>query len=119
MSVLRIAMTSTFALDFFTTLSVAVVAVFLGFDLMDGKILLLPALTILTLAPDYFLPVRNFASDYHATLNGKNALQAVLDVLELPEMTDREQISELDWQPDSQLQLNNVSMTYDAPMRPL
>ncbi|KRK97180.1 thiol reductant ABC exporter, CydD subunit [Secundilactobacillus odoratitofui DSM 19909 = JCM 15043] len=114
MSVLRIAMTSTFALDFFTTLSVAVVAVFLGFDLMDGKILLLPALTILTLAPDYFLPVRNFASDYHATLNGKNALQAVLDVLELPEMTDREQISELDWQPDSQLQLNNVSMTYDG-----
>ncbi|WP_225352065.1 ABC transporter transmembrane domain-containing protein [Secundilactobacillus similis] len=71
MSTLRVAMTSTFALDFFTTLSVAVVAVFLGFDLLAGRTTLLPALTILTLAPDYFLPIRNFASDYHATLNGK------------------------------------------------
>lgn len=118
MSTLRIAMTSTFALDFFTTLSVAVVAVFLGFDLMDGKILLLPALTILTLAPDYFLPVRNFASDYHATLNGKNALQAVLDVLETPEVTDRDQVTRLDWQPDSTIALNDVSLTYDGTDTP-
>ncbi len=37
MAVLKVAMLSTFALDFFTTLSIAIIAVFLGFDLMNGK----------------------------------------------------------------------------------
>lgn len=118
MATLRVAMTSTFALDFFTTLSVAVVAVFLGFDLMDGKIMLLPALTILTLAPDYFLPVRNFANDYHATLNGKNALQAVLDVLETPETENRDELKQLNWQGDSALKFDDVSLTYDDVDQP-
>ena len=44
MSTLKIAILSTFALDFFTTLSVAVVAVFLGLSLLNGTILLFPAL---------------------------------------------------------------------------
>ncbi|ANZ62356.1 thiol reductant ABC exporter subunit CydD [Secundilactobacillus paracollinoides] len=113
MATLRIAMTSTFALDFFTTLSIAVVAVFLGFDLMDGHIALLPALTILTLAPDYFLSIRNFANDYHATLNGKNALQSVLDVLEMPEIEDRQALTDGQWHDDSHIQFNDVTFTYD------
>lgn len=118
MATLRIAMTSTFALDFFTTLSVAVVAVFLGFDLMDGKIMLLPALTILTLAPDYFLPVRNFANDYHATLNGKNALKAVLDVLETPETKQRDELKQLTWHDDSAIKFDDVSLTYEDADQP-
>ncbi len=58
MSTLRVAFLSSFALDFFTMLSVATVAVFLGLRLIDGDILLGPALTALILAPEYFLPVR-------------------------------------------------------------
>lgn len=118
MATLRIAMTSTFALDFFTTLSVAVVAVFLGFDLLAGKIMLLPALTILTLAPDYFLPVRNFANDYHATLNGKNALKAVLDVLETPETKQRKALKQLVWHADSVVKFDDVSFTYEDVKTP-
>lgn len=71
MSTLKIAILSTFALDFFTTLSVAVVAVFLGLSLLNGTILLFPALVTLILAPEFFLPIRDFSSDYHATLDGK------------------------------------------------
>ena len=112
MSTLKIALTSTFALDFFTTLSIAVVAVFLGFDLMDGKVLLLPALTILVLAPEYFLPIRNFANDYHATLNGKNAMTAVLDVLNEPEMSEREIMPAFKWDNESTLKLDQVALTY-------
>ena len=118
MSTLRIALTSTFALDFFTTLSIAVVAVFLGFDLMDGKVMLLPALTILVLAPEYFLPIRNFANDYHATLNGKNAMSAVMDVLHEPEMSQREVLPDLKWNDDSTLKLNQVSLTYPGSKEP-
>lgn len=118
MSTLKIALTSTFALDFFTTLSIAVVAVFLGFDLMDGKVMLLPALTILVLAPEYFLPIRNFANDYHATLNGKNAMSAVLAVLHEPEMTEREVLPDLKWNNDSTLKLDHVSLTYPDTKQP-
>lgn len=114
MSVIKIAMLSTFALDFFTTLSIAVVAVFLGFGLVDGTIALLPALTILVLSPDYFLPLRTFANDYHATLNGKNAFAAVQKMLALPVATDREQLgtTPMTWQADSELTLKNVSFSY-------
>ncbi|RRK09824.1 thiol reductant ABC exporter subunit CydD [Lactiplantibacillus garii] len=115
MAVIKIAMLSTFALDFFTTLSIAVVAVFLGFGLVDGTISLLPALVILVLSPDYFLPLRQFASDYHATLNGKNAFAAVQAMLALPVADERQQLgtTPLHWQADSTLTLTNVDFSYD------
>lgn len=118
MSTLSVAMTSTFALDFFTTLSVAVVAVILGFDLLAGRTTLLPALTILTLAPDYFLPIRNFASDYHATLNGKNAWQAVNDVLAMPTITDQEVLTTGHIQADTALRFEHVNVTYPGSSTP-
>lgn len=116
MGTLTIAMTSTFALDFFTTLSIAIIAVFLGFGLMDNTIQLLPALVILTLAPDYFAPIRNFANDYHATLNGKNALTAVLDILHRPTPTDRDVLPEKTpvWSAADTLSLQHVNVGYDA-----
>ncbi|ADG40074.1 MULTISPECIES: thiol reductant ABC exporter subunit CydD [Leuconostoc] len=113
MRTLRIAMTSTFALDFFTTLSIAVVAVFLGFDLLNGHMLLLPALTILILSPEYFLPLRNFSDDYHATLNGKNALTDVLAMIEEPDVSDQGVLQLTTWQSDSQLTLNDINFSYD------
>ncbi|AYM02805.1 thiol reductant ABC exporter subunit CydD [Levilactobacillus yiduensis] len=119
MATLTIAMTSTFALDFFTTLSIAIIAVFLGFGLMDNTIQLLPALVILTLAPDYFAPIRNFANDYHATLNGKNALTAVLDILQRETPSDRQLLPAREpvWQADDDLSLAHVNVSYgdDAP----
>lgn len=73
MGTLRLAFLSSFALDFFTMLSIAFVAVSLGLRLVDGHILLGPALTVLILAPEYFLPVRELGQDYHATLDGREA----------------------------------------------
>jgi len=82
MKTLRVAFLSSFSLDFFTSLSVASVAVNLGVRLINADLTLLPALMILILAPEYFLPVRMVGADYHATLNGKEAgeaIQAILD----------------------------------------
>ena len=120
MSTLTIAMTPTFALDFFTTLSIAIIAVFLGFGLMDNTIQLLPALIILTLAPDYFAPIRNFANDYHATLNGKNALTAVLDVLQRQTPSDRNLLAERDpvWQDGDEIKLEHVNVSYGDAQKP-
>lgn len=114
LSVLTIAVLSTFALDFFTTLSIAVVAVFLGLGLIKGSIALLPALIMLVLSPEYFLPIRNFANDYHATLNGKNAMTAIFEVLELPEIKDQDQLEALPagWGPNDELSFENVNVSY-------
>ena len=81
MKTLRTATLSGAVLDAFSTISLAAVAVMLGFRLVDGSITLLPALFVLVIMPDYFRPLREFASDYHATLNGKNTLTQVLEVL--------------------------------------
>ncbi|AYW46019.1 thiol reductant ABC exporter subunit CydD [Tetragenococcus koreensis] len=112
MSTLKIGILSTFALDFFTTLAVAIVAVMLGLRLINGLILLFPALAVLILAPEYFLPVREFASDYHATLDGKNAMSAINEVLNEPEM-EKESLDLPAWDEDSRLSLQNVSVSYE------
>ncbi|MDN2453141.1 thiol reductant ABC exporter subunit CydD [Lactobacillus sp. UCMA15818] len=111
LNTLKIAILSTFALDFFTTLSIAVVAVFLGLRLIDNHMILYPALTILILSPEYFLPIRDFSSDYHATLNGKNALNAInkiLDVSEPPILP----VPVTKWSNSSQLELSNLNFSY-------
>ncbi|NOU93279.1 thiol reductant ABC exporter subunit CydD [Paenibacillus sp. LMG 31456] len=84
MRTLRTAFLSSFALDFITMLSVASVAVSLGLRLVNGTVSLAPALTVLILAPEFFLPVRMLGSDYHATLNGKEKGAAMMSILQLP-----------------------------------
>ena len=112
MAVLRVAMLSTFALDFFTTLSIAVIAVYLGFNLLNGKITLFPALTILILAPEYFLPIRNFAGDFHATLNGKNAFHRINELIKAPkEPVEELQLSQ--WSQDDQLTIKDMNFKYE------
>lgn len=81
MRTLRVAFLSSFALDFFTMLSVASVAVNLGLRLINGSLELLPALLILILAPEYFLPVRMVGADFHATLDGKQAGEAMQSII--------------------------------------
>ncbi|MCW4387224.1 thiol reductant ABC exporter subunit CydD [Limosilactobacillus oris] len=111
MRVLKIAMLSTFALDFFTTLSIAVIAVYLGFDLIKGKIDLYPALAVLILAPEYFLPIRNFASDFHATLNGKNSFKRIHQLINRP-VAPTADLSLHEWQAGDELKLDQVQFKY-------
>ncbi|WP_159561598.1 thiol reductant ABC exporter subunit CydD [Streptococcus halichoeri] len=115
MSTLKIAILSTFALDFFTTLSIAIVAVMLGLRLINQQILLFPALTVLILAPDYFLPVRDFSSDYHATLDGKNAFLAIQNILQ-QDSSKAPQLPLGEWGPDSQFSVANIAVDYDGKL---
>lgn len=111
MAVLKVAMLSTFALDFFTTLSIAIVAVYLGFGLLNGSVKLFPALGILILAPEYFLPIRNFAGDFHATLNGKNAYHKICELLEAkPEKEAKVELH--DWDKDDEISVKDLVFNY-------
>ena len=114
MSTLRVAFLSTFALDFFTSLSIAIVALFLGLNLMEGAILLGPALTILILAPEYFLPIREFGTDYHATLDGKNSMGAIGQILAIPTREQRSGTKAIGtWSAKDSLEVNDLAVIHD------
>lgn len=116
--VLKVAMTSTFALDWFTTLSIAIVAVFLGLRLVNGTMPLFPAMFALVMAPDYYLPVRQFGDNYHATLDGKNAMHDIMSLVDGPE-TPQDTETEWDgWSAESELKLNNVDFAYPEDSAP-
>lgn len=115
MRTLRVAFLSTFALDFFSSLSIAFVAVGLGFRLIDGSVLLQPALTILILAPEYFRPIKDVGKDYHATLNGQLALEEIDELigLNLGEDFAGERVFSLIEQPES-LQIEGITVSIDG-----
>lgn len=82
---LRTVTLSSLVLDLFRTFALAAIAIMLGFRLMDGSIALFNALAALILVPEYFAPIRRFSADYHATLEGKNQLKALLSMVEGPQ----------------------------------
>jgi ATP-binding cassette subfamily C protein CydCD len=84
MRVLRTAFLSALVLELLATLSVAVVAVFLGFRLVDGHVGFRTALTVLLLAPEAFAPVRAVGSSFHAAASGLAAAEAARAVLHTP-----------------------------------
>lgn len=118
MGTLTFAFLSTFALEFFTTLSVAIIALFLGLGLIDGNMLLFPALTILILAPEYFAPIREVGTDYHATLDGKNALQAINKIIDLPEPKQTNDIVINKWNAHSKLVISDLTLQHEESNQP-
>ena len=73
--------TSSLVLDLTSTLSMAGIAFMLGIRLLEGNIDLLPALTILILTPSYYKPLKEFGSDYHASVDGKTALCEIQSII--------------------------------------
>ncbi|MBN3524161.1 thiol reductant ABC exporter subunit CydD [Paenibacillus apiarius] len=112
---LRVAFLSSFALDFFTMMSVASVAVSLGLRLVEGNMTLVTGLTILILAPEYFLPVRMVGADYHATLNGKEAGKAIDSILAHDAMsaTPSDLPPVLTWTEESTLTLSGIQVRHE------
>ncbi|EJS67818.1 thiol reductant ABC exporter subunit CydD [Bacillus cereus] len=114
MRTLRIAFLSSFALDFFTSLSIAFVAVGLGIRLIDGTIILLPALTILILAPEYFLPIKQVGANYHATLDGQLAMEQIEGILQQQKaMEIKESNVEITWDSTSSIKLQDIKVNND------
>lgn len=89
MKTLRVAFLSSFALDFFSMLSIAMVAVGLGIRLIDGSMGFTAALTVLLLTPEVFLPVRMLGTDYHASLDGREAWQSIRNMLAMLDVNSK------------------------------
>lgn len=79
-AVLRVAFLSGAVLEFFAALSVALVAVYCGFNLLGllpfpapERLSLAQALFVLALAPEFYLPLRRLAAAYHDKQLGEAA----------------------------------------------
>ncbi|MEY4741808.1 MAG: hypothetical protein RL672_558, partial [Actinomycetota bacterium] len=82
MRVLAVSFLSGFALELAASLSVALMAVSIGFRLMNGSMALSAGLFVLLLAPETYLPLRMVGANFHAAAEGVLASEQVLDAID-------------------------------------
>lgn len=82
MRVLYVSFLSALALELLASLSVAVVAVTVGFRLVYGDIGFEAALFVLILAPEAFLPVRQVGVHFHDSADGVAAADAAFTLID-------------------------------------
>jgi ATP-binding cassette subfamily C protein CydD len=94
MQVLRVAFLSSAVLEFFAAIGIAIIAVFVGFRLyglvmpMPEWLMALPEITyfqglfILMLAPEFYAPLRNMGTQYHARMAAAAAAEQMIRVLD-------------------------------------
>jgi len=110
LSVLREAFLSALVLETLAALGTALVAVPLAIRLIDGHVTLAPALSVLVLTPEVFLPLRRASADFHASAEGLSATDRVMDILE-PAAKSNVQEAE----PHANESLGETERTADAP----
>lgn len=90
MKVLRLAFLSGAVLELFSSLAIALVALYLGLGLLGvlpwaKGVIPVPyagALFILLLAPEFYAPLRQLGTDYHAKAEAEGAIEELLPLLE-------------------------------------
>ncbi|MBF9000088.1 MULTISPECIES: heme ABC transporter permease/ATP-binding protein CydD [Vibrio] len=92
MDVLRIAFLSSAVLEFFTSISIALTAVYFGFSYIDkfnfgyyygAGVTLFAGMFILILAPEFYQPLRDLGTFYHAKQLAVGAAESIVEFLEV------------------------------------
>ncbi|WP_158902114.1 thiol reductant ABC exporter subunit CydD [Burkholderia sp. L27(2015)] len=84
MKVLRVAFLSAVVLEFLATVSIAMVAVLVGFHLLYGKISFQHGFFVLLIVPEFYLPLRTLGAHYHARMEAIGAAERIMAVLAIP-----------------------------------
>lgn len=93
MAVLRLAFLSSAVLEFFAAVSIAIVAVYFGFSYLGElnfghygtPITLFTGMFVLILAPEFYQPLRDLGTHYHAKAQAIGAAESLMALLEAPE----------------------------------
>jgi len=112
LDVLKIAFLSSFALEFLATISVALVAVIIGFRLFFGTLDFATGFVVLLLAPEFYLPLRQLGSHYHARLQGISAAADMVTILNAPLPEQSQQNNAHVSEPINTISINNLNFTY-------
>lgn len=87
MDVLRTAFQTSLVLEWGSTAATALVALQVGWRLIERLMPFEPALIVLLLTPEFFLPLRQLALKYHAGTAGKTAAGQLAAILSQPAAT--------------------------------
>lgn len=125
MDVLKVAFLNTASLELLTALSIALLAVYLGFGLMG----MLPwhkgsvpvpyqqALFLLMLAPEFYAPLRQLGADYHVKAQAEGAVKSLLPILSTPSpqsqstQANSHNLKQLELHQPPMLSVKNLSVT--------
>ncbi|SFK02864.1 ATP-binding cassette, subfamily C, CydD [Marinobacter persicus] len=100
MKTLKVAFLSSAVLEFFSSVAIAVIAIYVGFGLLgyidygpSDQLTLFSGLLVLLLAPEFFQPLRTLSQYYHDRASAMGAAAEILgrlnDTGETPSPTDR------------------------------
>ena len=98
MDVLKLAFLSSAVLEFFTSVSIALMAVYFGFSYLGqldfgsygAPLTLFSGFFCLILAPEFYQPLRDLGTYYHDRAAGIGAADAIVDFLEADYLTVRQ-----------------------------
>jgi ATP-binding cassette subfamily C protein CydD len=118
MAVLRVAFLSSLALEFLATISIALVAVLIGFRLFYGQMDFLLGFFVLLLAPEFYLPLRNMGTHYHARMEAIGAAEQMVEILnkkppKRQQLASADKIRTLFTTNTIALQIKNLSFSYE------
>lgn len=125
MKTLRIAFLSSAVLEFFASVAVAVIAIYIGFGLLgyitygpSEDLTLFSGLLILLLAPEFFQPLRTLSQHYHDRAAAMGAGTEILERLGSPAHFDTSTDSKPVAGADDRIELRSVSKRFrsDQPV---
>jgi len=120
MKTLKVAFLSSAVLEFFSSVAIAVVAIYIGFGLLgyiqfgpSGELTLFSGLLILLLAPEFFQPLRLLSQHYHDRAAAMGASAEIVERLQAVEVPAEQ--AEPPHQPESPdiIAVRDVSLAYD------
>lgn len=117
MKTLRLAFLSSAVLEFFSSVAIAVIAIYIGFGLLGyihfgpaDSLTLFSGLLVLMLAPEFFQPLRLLAQHYHDRAAALGAAAELLDRLEdLPDKAVQKHENVRNADPGAGIVLDQVS----------
>lgn len=121
MKTLKVAFLSSTVLEFFTSIAIAMLAIFIGFSLYGAitwgpaeSLTLFSGLTILILAPEFFQPLRNLSQFYHDRASAlgaaNNLVESLLYNVDNAGTADKYETNHRDIQTSLDSNLNNYSV---------
>lgn len=116
MDVLKMAFLSSAVLEFFTSISIALMAVYFGFSYLgqvefgtySAPLTLFTGFFCLILAPEFYQPLRDLGTYYHDRAAGIGAADAIVDFLEADYLTAHQQEQAIAPQSAVEIQAENL-----------
>ncbi|MFP4601772.1 MAG: thiol reductant ABC exporter subunit CydD [Halochromatium sp.] len=128
MRVLRVAFLTSAVLELFSTLGIAIIAVFIGFRLYQlalpipeliapPEISFVTGFFILLLAPEFYAPLRNLGTHYHGRMEAIAAAERLVAVMDTELPAPPKQVASLSADSPLHIRFEDVAFSYE-PGRP-